>query len=77
MWGIYQWQIQQAAALIAALATDDIGRWLYPGSADANNLQPVVKLNKKNPMPINLSKTDFLPQKLLPASIVAEMGKAG
>ena len=73
MWGIYQWQLPQAAALIAALATDDIGRWLYPGSADANSLQPVVKLNKKNPTPINLSKTDFLPQKLLPASMVAAM----
>lgn len=76
MWGIYQWQLPQAAALISALATDDIGRFLYPGSADANNLQPLLKLNKKNPTPINLSKTDFLPQKLLPASMIAEMNTA-
>lgn len=76
MWALYQWQIPQAAALIAALGADDIGRFLYPGSADANNLQPVLKLNKKNPTPINLSKTDFIPQKLLPASMVAAMGSS-
>jgi hypothetical protein len=74
MWALYQWQLPQAAALIAALATDDIGRFLYPGSADANNLAPMLKLSKKNPTPINLSKTDFIPQKLLPASMVAAMG---
>jgi hypothetical protein len=73
MWGIYQWQLPQAAALIAALATDDVGRFLYPASADANNLQPMLKLNKKNPTPINISKATFLPQKLLPASMVADM----
>lgn len=73
MWGIYQWEMPQAAALIAALANDDIGRWLYPGSADANTLQPMLKLNKKNASPINLSKATFLPQKLLPASMVAAM----
>ena len=73
MLALYQWQSPQAAALIAALANDDIGRFLYPGSADANNLNPVLKLNKKNPTPINLSKTEFIPQKLLPASMIAAM----
>lgn len=76
LWGIYQWQLPQAAALIAALATDKIGSYMYPGSPDGDSLQPMVKLHKKNPTPINLSKTDFLPQKLLPASMVAEMNKA-
>ena len=73
MWALYAWQAVQAQALINALAGDDIGRFLYPSAPDANNLQPVLKLHRKNPTPINISKASFLPEKLLPASMVAAM----
>ena len=71
MWALYAWQTPQAQALIAALGADDIGRFMYPSAADANNLQPMLKLHHKNPTPINISKASFLPEKLLPASIIA------
>ena len=75
MYALYQWAPQQVAALVDTLARDDIGRWLYPGSVDANTLVPLLKLNKKNPTAPNFSKTAFLPSKMLPASMVAEMMK--
>jgi hypothetical protein len=71
MWALYAWQTPQAQALIAALGADDIGRFMYPSAADANNLQPMLKLHHKNPTAINISKASFLPEKLLPASIIA------
>ena len=76
LWGIYAWQLQQSAALIAALATDDIGRFMYPSEPDANNLQPMLKLHKKNSSAINFSKAHFLPEKLVPASIINKMHEA-
>jgi hypothetical protein len=71
MFGLYRWQTAQADALIALLQRDDIGAFLYGGNSPApNDLTDTLKLSKKNPDPINISKSEFMPRKLLPKSMV-------
>jgi hypothetical protein len=71
LFGIYRWQAAQADALIAILARDEIGSFLYGGNSPApNDLVDVLKLSKKNADPINISKSEFMPRKLLPKSMV-------
>ena len=68
LWGCYAWTPEKGQALIDRVKKSGVGMALYK----SNDLIPVLKTSKKqDPQEINYSKRAYMPNKLLPASIVA------
>ena len=68
LWGCYAWTPEKGQALIDRVKKSGVGMALYK----SNDLVPVLKTSKKqDPQEINYSKRAYMPNKLLPASIVA------
>lgn len=67
LWGVYAWTKEKGQALIQRIKDSGVGMALYK----SNDLAPVLKNSKKqDPQEINYSKRRYMPNKLLPFSMI-------